>query len=71
MFYCLCLTNPTVLHALRSNIVIKPYSHCISRTAIGVESFKNGDHEKALKYLNHALKIYEQNSEALVARGAL
>jgi hypothetical protein len=36
-----------------------------------VDSFKNGDHEKALKYLNHALKIYEQNSEALVARGAL
>ncbi|XP_028391496.1 tetratricopeptide repeat protein 14-like [Dendronephthya gigantea] len=40
-------------------------------TATGVESFKNGDHEKALKYFNHALKIYEENCEALVARGAL
>ena len=40
-------------------------------TATGVESFKSGDHEKALKYLNHALKIYKENSEALVARGAL
>ena len=49
----------------------KSYFHYIFRTAIGVESFKNGDHEKALKYLNHALKIYEENSEALVARGAL
>ncbi|XP_046850263.1 tetratricopeptide repeat protein 14-like [Xenia sp. Carnegie-2017] len=40
-------------------------------TATGVENFKKGNHEKALKYLNHALQIYEENPEALVARGAL
>lgn len=42
-----------------------------NRTATGVENFKKGNHEKALKYLNHALQIYEENPEALVARGAL
>lgn len=40
-------------------------------TAVGVENFKCGSHEKAMRYFNHALQIYEANAEALVARGAL
>lgn len=40
-------------------------------TAVGVENFKSGSHEKAIKCFNHALQIYQDNAEALVARGAL
>lgn len=40
-------------------------------TAIGVDNFKCGSHEKAMKCFNHALQICEENAEALVARGAL
>lgn len=41
------------------------------RTAKGVEYFKTGNHEAAMKYFEHALQIDGQNVEALVARGAL
>jgi len=39
--------------------------------ATGVKHFKAGEHDKAMKYLNHALEIDANNVEALVARGAL
>ena len=49
--------------------------HCLfSRafsTAKGVEHFKAGNHEAAVKYFEHALQIDGENVEALVARGAL
>ncbi|XP_048585117.1 tetratricopeptide repeat protein 14 isoform X2 [Nematostella vectensis] len=40
-------------------------------TAKGIEHFKIGDANTALKYLEHALQINPDNVEALVARGAL
>jgi len=39
--------------------------------AIGVKHFKAGEHDKAMKYLDHALEIDGDNVEGLVARGAL
>ena len=41
------------------------------RTAKGVEHFKAGKFDAALKYFEHALQIDGENVEALVARGAL
>ncbi|XP_015748849.1 PREDICTED: tetratricopeptide repeat protein 14-like [Acropora digitifera] len=40
-------------------------------TAKGVEHFKAGNFDAALKYFEHALQIDGENVEALVARGAL
>ncbi|KAJ7376950.1 Tetratricopeptide repeat protein 14 [Desmophyllum pertusum] len=40
-------------------------------TAKGVEHFKAGNYDTALKYFKHALQIDGENVEALVARGAL
>lgn len=40
-------------------------------TAKGVEHFKAGNYETAMKYFKHALQIDGENVEALVARGAL
>ena len=39
--------------------------------ADGVAFFKEGRHEEAFQCLNKALKIDDQNVEALVAKGAL
>ena len=43
----------------------------VNSVAIGVKHFKAGEHDKAMKYLNHALEIDADNVEGLVARGAL
>ncbi|XP_078358249.1 uncharacterized protein LOC144643005 [Oculina patagonica] len=40
-------------------------------TARGVEHFKAGNYDPAMKYFKHALQIDGENVEALVARGAL
>lgn len=40
-------------------------------TAKGVEHFKAGNFDAAMKYFEHALQIDNENVEALVARGAL
>jgi len=39
--------------------------------ATGVKHFKAGEHERAMKYFDHALEIDGENVEGLVARGAL
>ena len=38
---------------------------------MGVKHFKEGDLDRALKLINHALEIDPYNVEGLVARGAL
>ncbi|XP_065919334.1 tetratricopeptide repeat protein 14-like isoform X2 [Dysidea avara] len=43
----------------------------MENVATGVKHFKAGEHEKAMKYLDHALEIDGENVEGLVARGAL
>lgn len=40
-------------------------------TAKGVEHFKTGNYDTALKYFKHALQIDGKNVEAMVAQGAL
>ena len=43
----------------------------IVRVAVAVKYFKEGDLDKALGLLHHALDIDPRNVEGLVARGAL
>lgn len=43
----------------------------MENVAIGIKHFKASEHDKAMKYLNHALEIDADNVEGLVARGAL
>lgn len=43
----------------------------LTRVAVGVKRFKEGDLNKALSLFHHALDIDPSNVEGLVARGAL
>ena len=47
------------------------YPSLLYSTAKGIEHFKAGEYDTAMKYLGHALQIDSDNIEALVARGAL
>lgn len=52
-------------------IICYRYHFILDSVAIGVKHFKASEHDKAMKYLNHALEIDADNVEGLVARGAL
>lgn len=54
------------IHTEINNIVCM-----LNSVAIGVKHFKASEHDKAMKYLTHALEIDKDNVEGLVARGAL
>jgi len=53
------------------SVIFRKFLFYSFSTAKGVDHFKAGNNDTALKYFKHALQIDGENVEALVAQGAL